>query len=138
MLRKPWLFAGLILGIALLAGCTREYFAKGSYFDGAVIAEYKQSTARGTNDYLAFRFYEKGTYEISFSITPGKGGRGQDKVPQNFTKTIEVAPREIVVAQYVLPDFLRITITKNGWRARVAGEPMTSFPNWRRVQDLNL
>ena len=20
---------------------------------------------------------------------------------------------------------------KNGWRARVAGEPMTSFPNWR-------
>ena len=21
---------------------------------------------------------------------------------------------------------------KNGWRARVAGEPMTSFPNWRR------
>src|SRR3989344_5954834 len=27
---------------------------------------------------------------------------------------------------------------KNGWRARVAGEPMTSFPNWRRVQDSNL
>jgi hypothetical protein len=22
---------------------------------------------------------------------------------------------------------------KNGWRARVAGEPMTSFPNWRCV-----
>jgi len=20
---------------------------------------------------------------------------------------------------------------KNGWRARIAGEPMTSFPNWR-------
>jgi hypothetical protein len=27
---------------------------------------------------------------------------------------------------------------KNGWRARVAGEPMTSFPNWRRWEDSNL
>ncbi len=26
---------------------------------------------------------------------------------------------------------------KNGWRARVAGEPMTSFPNWRRGWDSN-
>ena len=24
---------------------------------------------------------------------------------------------------------------KNGWRSRVVGEPMTSFPNWRRVWD---
>ena len=34
---------------------------------------------------------------------------------------------------------------KNGWRARaclpdgqVAGEPMTSFPNWRKREDSNL
>lgn len=115
MLRKLSLFVGLVIGVALLAGCKhRQYFAEGSYFDGAVIAEYKQSRARGSNDYLTFRFYEKGTYEISFSITPDKGGRGQDKIPQNFTKTIEVAPREIVVEQYILPDFLRITITKDG------------------------
>ena len=26
---------------------------------------------------------------------------------------------------------------KNGWRARVAGEPMTSFPNWRKGRDSN-
>jgi hypothetical protein len=26
---------------------------------------------------------------------------------------------------------------KNGWRARVTGEPMTSFPNWRRRWDSN-
>ena len=26
---------------------------------------------------------------------------------------------------------------KNGWRARVAGEPMVSFPNWRREWDSN-
>ncbi|MDO8537032.1 MAG: hypothetical protein Q7R94_02190 [bacterium] len=117
MLRKLSLFAGLILGIALLASCGRspsEYFSKGSYFDGAVIAEYKQNTAHGTNDYLTFRFYEKGTYKISFSITPDKGDRHRDKIPQNFTETIEVAPREIIVEQYILPDFLRITITKDG------------------------
>jgi hypothetical protein len=113
MLRKLSLFTGLILGIALLAGCTREYFAKSSYFDGAVITEYKQSTARGTNDYLTFRFYEKGTYEIAFSITPGKRGRGEDKIPQNITKVIVSPPLEIVIEQYVLPDFLRITITKD-------------------------
>ena len=26
---------------------------------------------------------------------------------------------------------------KNGWRARIEGEPMTSFPNWRRGGDSN-
>jgi len=114
MFRKPSLFACLILGFAFLVGCgSGEFFAKGSYFDGAAIVEYKQSRERGRNDYLTFRFYEKGTYAISFSITPDKYGRGQDKIPQNFTKTIEVAPREIVVEQYVLPDFLRVTITKD-------------------------
>jgi len=25
---------------------------------------------------------------------------------------------------------------KNGWRARVAGEPMTSFPNWRCILEI--
>ncbi|MDP2703791.1 MAG: hypothetical protein Q8P01_01040 [bacterium] len=27
---------------------------------------------------------------------------------------------------------------KNGWRARLAGEPMTPFPNWRWVEESNL
>gem|GEM_PF-4187039 len=26
---------------------------------------------------------------------------------------------------------------KNGWRARVAGEPMVTFPNWRNRRDSN-
>jgi len=115
MIRELSLFVCLILGIAVLVGCgSREYFAKSSYFDGAAIVEYKQNRVHGSNNYLTFRFYEKGTYEIAFSITPGKRGRGQDKIPQNITKTIEVAPREIVVEQYILPDFLRVTITKDG------------------------
>jgi len=25
---------------------------------------------------------------------------------------------------------------KNGWRARVAGEPITSFPNWRCILEI--
>jgi hypothetical protein len=100
--------------VVLLGACSREYFSKGSYFDGAVIVEYKQSSSRGSADYLTFRFYEKGTYQVTFSITPGKGGRGQDKIPQNFTRTFDEAPREVLVKQYILPDFLRVTITKEG------------------------
>jgi len=91
----------------------KEYFSKSSYFDGAVIVEYN-TRAKGISAYLTFRFYEKGTYEVSFSITPDKRGRHRDKIPQNFTKTIEVAPREIVIKQYILPDFLRVTIVKDG------------------------
>ncbi len=115
MFQKLSLFVGIILVATIFVGCgQREYFAKGSYFDGAVIAEYKQNGTPGTNDYLTFRFYEKGTYEISFSIVPGKGGNHQDKLPQNIKKIIEVTPREIIIEQYVLPDFLRITIVKDG------------------------
>lgn len=114
MLWKLSLLVWLVLSIAV-AGCrSKEYFTKGSYFDGAVIAEYKRSTAIGTNDYLTFRFYEKGTYEISFLITSGKGGHGQDNVLQDFTKVIEVVPHEIFIEQYILPDSLQIRITKDG------------------------
>jgi|GEM_PF-5358748 len=34
----------------------------------------------------------------------------------------------------VLLNSKRLEISpKNGWRARVVGEPMTSFPNWREI-----
>jgi len=105
----------LLIGMVAIAGCQPpEYFSKSSYFDGAVIVEYKQSRMRGTNDYLTFRFYEKGNYDISFSTTHRGGCFGENRIPQNFTKTIEVPPREIVVEQYILPNFLQITITRNG------------------------
>jgi len=115
MLRNLSLFAGCI-GITFLVGYSgpAEYFTKSSYFDGAVVIEYRQNYVRGINDRLIFRFYEKGSYEISFSITPGNGGYDQDKIPQNFRKTIKVVPREIIVVQHFLPDFLRVTIIKDG------------------------
>ena len=115
MRRKLSLFIGLLIGVAFLAGCYEEFFmSRRSYFHGAVIAEYKrQSSVRGTNDYLIFRFYERGTYEITFSAR-GEGDRSQYKVPQDITEVIEVAPREIIVERQILPEFLRITITKDG------------------------
>jgi len=103
-----------VVSVMFLAGCQNEYFSKRSYFDDAVIVEYKQSRSRENDDYLTFRFYEKGAYQISFSITPGKGGRGQKDIPKNFTEVVKKAPRESMVRQYVLPDFLRITITRSG------------------------
>jgi len=113
MIRRIFLFFLLVLTMALVIGCAREYFSKESYFNSAVIIEYKQTTARGQNDYLTFRFYEKGIYEISFSITPGK--RDSPKhLPKGFTKVIEAVPREFVIKQYILPDFLRVTIARNG------------------------
>jgi hypothetical protein len=103
----------LIIGTALFVGCGRGYFAKNSYFNGAVIVEYEQNTMHGTEDYLTFHFKEKGTYEISFSITPG-GGSDQKNVPNNITKVIEATPHEFVIEQYILPSYLRIMITKDG------------------------
>lgn len=98
----------LVLVLAIFTSCAPERFAKNSYFDGAVIVEYRQSYAVGSNDYLTFRFYEKGAYEVSFK------GRVFSSTPKNFTKTIEVAPREIVIKQRALPDVLQITILKDG------------------------
>ena len=113
MLRKMSLFAGYIIGIAFLAGCVPPTgnVVKSSYFNGAVVVEHQQN-ARGIDDYVTFRFYEEGRYEISFSISPGKRSGGH-KIPQNFIETIRIAPREIIVKQYPLPYFLRVTITKN-------------------------
>lgn len=108
----------LVLGclFLLLIGCggTAEYLSKASYFDGTVAVEYEQTRITSHNDYLTFRFYEEGTYEISFSITPERSTRGQEYLPQDFEITIDDVPREVVKEQYILPDFLRITITRNG------------------------
>lgn len=112
MFRKLLLFAALIFGIMVLVGC--EYFAKKSYFGDVVIVEYKQSGVRGNKDYLTFRFYEKGTYKIVFSITPDKSEWSQGDIPQNITKNIESTPLEFVVEGDQLPHYLRITITKDG------------------------
>ncbi len=103
----------LLLAMLTLSGC-QEYDAKASYFEGSVLAEYHQTRSRGSDDSITLTFYEPGKYEVAFSRTPGKGGRGAEHMPQNFTVDLEQAPRVRVISQYILPDFLRVTITHNG------------------------
>ena len=96
-----------LLGTAL-SGCVgKTYFDKHSYFDGAVVVEYRQTKQRGTDDFITFRFYEKGDYGIYFKAKNGKA-------PKNFEITIKEVPREHVIEQYTLPDFLSVTIYYNG------------------------
>ena len=35
-------------------------------------------------------------------------------MPKDFDITVEQAPRVHIVKQYILPDFMRVTITRNG------------------------
>lgn len=100
----------LIIGLALLAsGCVR-FDSVSTYFNGTVVVEYKQ-VAGTSDDYLTFRFYEPGIYEIYFSTPPEKIATHQ--LPNDFRQVIETVPREFVVSQHVLPNYLRVTIKKD-------------------------
>lgn len=103
----------LLVAALTLTGC-QQYDAKASYFEGTILAEYHQSRSRGTDDTFTLTFYEPGKYEVTFSRTPGQGSRGAEHMPQNFTVDLDQAPRVRVISQYILPDFLRVTITHNG------------------------
>jgi len=111
----PLRLLGLLLLVAVfLAACSgREYHSAASYFDGVVAVEYNQNLPSSSDDYLTFRFYEEGTYAISFSVTPDKSDRRGD-LPEDFVFEAASVPREIVVEEYLLADFLRVTITWNG------------------------
>jgi len=102
----------LTLLLFLTVGCTAQYESKGRYFNGDVVVEYLQQAAAGTKDYVTFKFYKKGEYKINFSVT--KRGRGTDKLPENFTLLVENTPREYIVTQKILPDFITVTIENNG------------------------
>ncbi len=109
MKQKLMIVCGLIVSLALLTGCHAHYSHISSYLDGAVVVMYQNEG--GHNDFLDFRFYEPGVYAVSFSIVPGDDGHRS--LPVNFTKIIETAPREIIVEQWKLPDYLRVTISKD-------------------------
>jgi opacity protein-like surface antigen len=103
----------LLVAALTLSGC-QQYDAKASYFEGTVLAEYHQTRTRGSDDTFTLTFYEPGKYEVEFTRTPGQGGRGSEHMPQNFTVELDQAPRVRVISQYILPDFLRVTIKHNG------------------------
>lgn len=101
-----------LITIFLLSGCNNNqtYFSKASYFNDNVIVEYQTFSERGTNDYLTFKFYETGLYNIKFSKTPGKSNWADDKMPEDFSIDVTRVPHEKIIRQSILPGFLRITI----------------------------
>ncbi len=113
-MKRILLIALLAVSALTLSGCNTEYESKASYFNGTILAEYHQTRTRGSDDTFTFTFYEPGTYNVTFSAIPGESSRGQEYRPQGFETTIEQAPRVRVINQYILPDFLRVTITHNG------------------------
>lgn len=112
------LFTLIILLSLLLSGCSSIYESKADYFDGKVLVEYYQTT-ENEDDNVTFTFYDKGNYEVHFSYTDGKetgigAFSGSIDLPEDFTFSVDNAPRSKVVSQYVLPGFLTITIIHNG------------------------
>lgn len=115
-MRKSYLlFALLIIASLVLSACSSTFETRQTYFSGSVLAEYYQTRQSGHTDQLTFTFNDPGTYKVSFSLTPGHGldlFHDQKKLlPEDFTANIKTAPRTVVVSQYILPDFLTITIS---------------------------
>ena len=133
--KRTTMFLSLIVAGIMMSGCKEKYATKQSYFDDAVSVEFIKTHASDGNDYLIFQFYEKGTYEVHFetlsnpietgSQTPHrpKGIKfwnytereSPDKkyLPKNFVMNIETTPSKFVITQYILPTFIRITITRD-------------------------
>lgn len=107
----------ILLTALVTAGCNASYNSKASYFGGALLADYQQSSSRDSCDNFTLTFFEPGSYHVAFSQTPGTVGRdghGPEVMPKDFDVTIAQAPRARVVSQYNLPDYLRVTITRDG------------------------
>jgi len=104
MNRKIILIIGIIaISTLILCGCTRAK-DRHEYFGGAVIIEYEQNTA-GDDDYLILRFYDTGEYTFNFE---------PNLKTKDFSITIKSVPREKIIKQYVLPDFLTISVWYKG------------------------
>ncbi len=84
---------------------------KVGYFDGGVVANYMQNKG-SVNDYISIVFYEPGSYLVMFSAPPNHSA--SINMPPNFRKEITVngGPREEVIRQYSIPDYVRVTIIR--------------------------
>lgn len=91
-----------------------QFNTRAGYFDGSVAVEYRQVRRSRTNDFVSVTFYAPGTYQVSFSTPPGSSSAKASYMPKDFTIQIGNSPREIVINQYLIPDFLRVTVTKDG------------------------
>lgn len=91
-----------------------QFNTRAGYFDGSVAVEYRQVRRSRSNDFVSVTFYAPGTYQVSFSTPPGSSSGKSSYMPKDFTIQIGNTPREIVINQYLIPDFLRVTVTKDG------------------------
>jgi hypothetical protein len=91
-----------------------DFDRKASFFDGAAVATYMQTRDSYTNDYISIVFYEPGNYLVMFSTPPSIHSNGGGDMPVNFRKEIAAGagPREVVVRQYRIPNYVRITIVR--------------------------
>lgn len=108
---------GSLFLAALLSSC-QDYRSSASYFNGGVLGEYYQTLSHN-QDSFTLTFYEKGEYQVHFSLTPGTESRSFNRkwamtIPEDFTINITDSPRVKVINEWILPGFLRVTITHNG------------------------
>jgi len=94
----------LFIGTIGLSGCTM-HSSDYTFFNGDVLIGYRQFIS-GKNDTLIITFYKSGTYNLSFKPALVVGS--------NKTYTINESPRSIIISQYKLPDYLVVTIERNG------------------------
>ena len=105
----------LITSFALSACSNIRADSEQTYFDGSVLVKYQQFSSN-VNDMMSFTFYDPGKYHIAFKWTPGKSsplGRGPEYMPKDRDVTIKKSPRTILVSQYILPDYITVTITNS-------------------------
>ena len=104
----------ILIGMLFTLTSCREHQSKASYFEGKVLVEYHQTDTRSADDNLTLSFYGPGLYEVSFSTTPGQSDRGAQSMPKDFHTAVLLSPRVHVINQFKLPDFLRVSIKRNG------------------------
>ena len=94
----------LIFAATLLAGCVATN-PKAPYFNGSIMVErnYYHSNFLWYGDTISLHFTENGTYDISFIGSNGL---------EDFSKTINNAPQDVIIKEDPASNFLRITIKK--------------------------
>lgn len=100
-----------ILALIILTSC-QIYESKHDYFDGTVLVEYFQIKTCCSDDSLTLTFNEKGNYYVQFSYTE-RYWQLKTTLPEDLSITVVDSPKTKVVSQYVLPNFLTVTITHN-------------------------
>jgi hypothetical protein len=115
-----FIFVLIVLVVAAIARDRsvgfKNYKSIKSYFNGAILAVYDQTTDANIDDVIVFTFNQPDDYSLKFSITPGKenevvnNGR-RVTIPLPRLISVEKGPIQVPFSAYKLPGHLRVTIT---------------------------